>query len=123
MTGSLRRDPDIPPPCRPSPHGDSLVDRCAGSGPPPFSPTVKEWGTPMRTSRQYRPRHRVQRRLTGVWMVVLAVLVTLVLSGPAGPTAPAYAATDQPTVSFQGSGSAPLACSSRPSVPNMTIKW
>jgi hypothetical protein len=56
-------------------------------------------------------------------MVLLAVLVALVLSGPAGPTAPAYAATDQPTVSFQGSGSAPLACSSRPSVPNMTIKW
>jgi hypothetical protein len=55
-------------------------------------------------------------------MVLLAVLVTLVLSGPAGPTAPAYAATDQPTVSFSGSGPAPLACSSRPSVPNMTIK-
>jgi hypothetical protein len=55
-------------------------------------------------------------------MVLLAVLVTLVLSGPAGPTAPAYAATDQPTVSFVGSGPAPLACSSRPTVPNMTIK-
>jgi hypothetical protein len=55
-------------------------------------------------------------------MVLLAVLVTLVLSGPAGPTAPAYAATDQPTVSFVGSGPAPLACSSQPSVPNMTIK-
>jgi len=76
----------------------------------------------MRTSSPYRPRHRAPRRLTGVWMVLLAVLVTLVLSGPAGPTAPAYAATDQPTVSFVGSGPAPLACSSRPSVPNMTIK-
>jgi hypothetical protein len=76
----------------------------------------------MRSSSPYRPRHRAPRRLTGVWMVLLAVLVTLVLSGPAGPTAPAYAATDQPTVSFMGSGPAPLACSSRPTVPNMTIK-
>lgn len=75
-------------------------------------------------SGPYHPRHRapVSRRRAGVWTILLAVVVALVLSGPAGPTAPAFAATDQPTVSFLGSGPAPLACSSHPSVSNMTVK-
>jgi hypothetical protein len=38
------------------------------------------------------------------------------------PIAPAFAATDEPTVEFLGSGPAPLACSSTPSVPNLTVK-
>jgi hypothetical protein len=57
-----------------------------------------------------------------LWMALLALAVALLLSGPAGPAAPAYGATDQPTISFTGDGPAPLACSSQPDVPNVTVK-
>jgi hypothetical protein len=75
-------------------------------------------------ARRPPPRHRAPtpRSLAAAWAGLLALVVALVLSGPAAPASPAYAESDQPTVSFIGSGPAPLACSSRPDVPNMTIK-
>jgi hypothetical protein len=76
-----------------------------------------------RPLRRRRPlhRHRAPRRRTGA-AVLLAAAVALVLSGPVAPGAAAFAATDEPTISFLGDGPAPLACSSTPSVPNMTVK-
>lgn len=72
--------------------------------------------------RRPRARHRAPRSRTGTAVVLLAVGLVLVLSGPAGPTAPAFAETDQPTVSFVGDGPAPLACSSVPTPANLTVK-
>lgn len=74
------------------------------------------------TGRRHRPRHRATRSRTAAGVVLLALGLALVLSGPAGPTVPAFAATDQPTVTFLGDGPAPLACSSTPSPANLTVK-
>jgi hypothetical protein len=79
-------------------------------------------GASAASGRRPRPQHRAPRSRTGAAAVLLTVGLTLVLSGPGGPTAPAFAATDEPTISFIGDGLVPLACSSTPSVPNMTVK-
>jgi hypothetical protein len=71
-------------------------------------------------ARRPRPRHRARRSRAGVAAVLLAVGLAPMLAGRGG--LPAFAAIDQPTVTFLGGGPAPLACSSTPSPPNMTVK-
>src|SRR5262249_18523133 len=129
MSGSLRRRSDIRPVTGPVTCRGARSLRVDRYGPLPPGPTVHDGRTAMRLhatsgARRPPPRHRAPRprSVAAAWAALLTLVVALVLSGPAAPSSPAYAESDQPTVSFVGSGPAPLACSSRPDVPNMTIK-